>query len=152
MNGLMIFSAKYLYLVIIFSVLLYLFLQERPIQKRMVVLGLLGFAVVFLIAKILGFFYYDPRPFVVGHFTPLVPHDPTNGFPSDHALLSFSLASLLFIFNRKWGSVLFVLGLLVGVSRVYVGVHSPVDIVGSFVISSISIYGVYNLFFRKRWS
>ncbi len=152
MNGLMIFFAKYLYLVIIFSTLLYLFLQKKLIQKRMLILGLTSFAVAFLIAKILGFFYYDPRPFVVGHFVPLVPHDSTNGFPSDHALLSFSLASLLFLFNRKWGSMLFVSGFLVGVSRVYVGIHSPIDIFGSFLISTVSIGLIYSLIFRKRWS
>ena len=74
---------------------------------------------------------------MVEHFTPLISHAANNGFPSDHSLISFAFASIVFLFNKKLGFVLFLLSFLVGLSRVYVGVHYPIDILGSFLICII---------------
>ena len=54
-----------------------------------------------VIALILGHLYYNPRPFVVGNFTPLISHSVDNGFPSDHVLLASAIASILYFFSKK---------------------------------------------------
>lgn len=138
MNFLMILSAKYLYLVIIGIAVIYTLFQTRKIQKKILLFAVVSLPLSYILAKIAGKLYYDPRPFVAHHFTPLIPHAASNGFPSDHTLISFAIASLLFVFNKKLGIVAGVLGLLVGVARVYVGVHSPIDIAGAIVIAIIS--------------
>ncbi len=143
----MIFFAKYLYLVIIFIAILY-FLLSRSKKKRMIILGILSLPLTFILAKLTGLAFYDPRPFVISHFVPLIPHAANNGFPSDHALISFALASLIFVFNRKLGIILFALGILVGASRVYVGIHFPIDILGSFIISVFAVFVIQRLAFR----
>lgn len=133
----MVLSAKYLYLFIIFITVIF-FIKEKTRRKNIIIFSAIILPLAYIIAQIAGKIYYDPRPFVVGHFIPLVAHAANNGFPSDHSLISFAFASIVFLFNKKLGSVLFILGFLVGLSRVYVGIHHAIDILGSFLICVIA--------------
>lgn len=137
MNILMILCAKYLYLIIIAIAVVYALIQTRKVQKKMLLFAVVSLPLTFLLGKLASVIYYDPRPFVVGHFTPLIPHAASNGFPSDHTLISFAFASLLFVFNKRLGITAGILGLLVGISRIYVGIHSPLDIAGAIVIATL---------------
>ncbi len=132
---LIIFCANYLIIFIIGVALLYLFKQPRNKQKQIIIFSLISLPLIYITAKILSVFYYDPRPFVSSHLVPLISHDPDNGFPSDHALLGSAISAIIFCFNRKVGIFLFVLTLLVGTARVMAGVHHPIDIVGSVVVA-----------------
>lgn len=42
----------------------------------------------------------------------------------------FALAAIIFFYNKRWGSWYMFLGLVMGVARIYTGVHWPLDIVG----------------------
>ena len=90
-NQLIIFSAKYLYLLVIAITVLFFIKQPRDIQKQLLIFGIITLPAAYIIAKLAGFLYYDPRPFIQGGFTPLIPHAADNGFPSDHALLSAAI-------------------------------------------------------------
>src|SRR5690348_9031192 len=137
MDSLMIFAATYLVYMLVVASIVYVLFQKRDIQKRMVVFAIISLPITYLLAKIAGKLFYDPRPFVIQHITPLIPHAPTNGFPSDHALISFAVAWIVFLHNKKFGIIFFLGALIVGIGRVYVRVHSPIDIIGSLVISSV---------------
>lgn len=151
LDTIMIFFAKYLYLLIVLIGIIFVLQNYLKKKKNALALALLSFPTVLIIAKISSYFFYDTRPFVVHHFIPLVEHAADNGFPSDHALLSFAIASMVFIFNKRLGLILFALGLLVGISRVYVGIHNLIDILGSLIISIVvSIIFNYLLRFYER--
>lgn len=149
MNTLIIFGAQYLYLVIVFAVIVYLLCQPKNIQKKILLSLLIVLPATYVIAKIMSYFYYDPRPFVMGNFAPLLPHENDNGFPSDHTLLSSALAVTLFFFSRKGGYILLGIALLVGISRVFSGIHHFVDIAGSIVIASLVSYIFFVFLFPK---
>lgn len=129
----MVFLAKYLYLFIVLISVLFFF-KEKTRRKSILIFSVFILPLTYIVAQIAGKIYYDSRPFVVEHFTPLISHAANNGFPSDHSLISFTLAAIIFLFNKKLGFVLFFLGFLVGLSRVYVGIHHPIDVLGSFLI------------------
>lgn len=82
----------------------------------------------------------------------------TFSFPSGHAMGSMTLAlTVVFLaWNTRWrwlavlGASVFVL--LVGASRVYLGVHYPSDILGGWCAAMIWVTGVYTVMFRRRWS
>ena len=145
MQLLILFGAKYLYLVALAVAAVYVFMQPRKEQKRLLILACIALPVCYLVAKVGSSIYYDPRPFVVGNFAPLVPHAADNGFPSDHTLLMAAIASVVYAHSRKVGALLWALAILVGTSRVAAGIHHPLDIAGSIVIAAATTAGVYFL-------
>ena len=151
MSFLLIFGAQYLYLVIVIGALWYLFRQPRELRWKIVLCAAIALPVTYVVAKIMGALYYDPRPFVVGNFTPLLPHAPDNGFPSDHTLLSSAVAAVIFFFNRQLGAALLVIAFLVGAARVFLGIHHFVDIFGSMVIAMVVTAVVFRYVFPKVW-
>ncbi|MFH1473573.1 MAG: phosphatase PAP2 family protein [Candidatus Aenigmatarchaeota archaeon] len=62
-------------------------------------------------------------------------------FPSGHTQRAFSGAVVLGSFYKKFSKLFFALALLVGISRIYIGVHYPFDIlsgsINGFLIGSI---------------
>jgi undecaprenyl-diphosphatase len=134
-----IFGAKYLIFVLLFVAGVWFVLRIRDQKwKPVAAFGAISIAITGILAIIAGRLYYDPRPFVVGHFTPLIRHAANNGFPSDHTQLSAAVACVVWKFNRLLGVGLFVLTILIGSARVYVGVHHTIDILGAELIAIIS--------------
>lgn len=149
MNEIIIFGAKYLYLVIVVAAIVYFFSQPKESGRKIILCSIIALPLIYIVAKIGSLLYYDPRPFVVGDFTPLIPHSADNGFPSDHTLFVSALAAIIFFFNRKFGVLLFALAFLVGVARVLAGVHHFIDIFGSIVIASVTTYIVFQYILPK---
>ncbi len=104
-----------------------------PLAWQLVVGGLIALG----LARLGGHFYYDTRPFVREHIKPLFAHAPDNGFPSDHALLTSFLGFTLWRYSKLLGSLLLANAVLVSWARVAAHVHSPIDIVGSFIFSLV---------------
>jgi len=140
-----IFGAEYLYLLVIVVAFVWFLIQPNTRKKEILIITCISLLLVLVVSKIAGYFYYNPRPFVVGHFKPLIYHEADNGFPSHHALLVFFISTVVFIFSRRASFVLWILALFVGFSRVYAGVHHVVDIMGSMLISIVSVTLVYFL-------
>lgn len=67
-----------------------------------------------------------------------------NGFPSGHATVAAAVAmSLAMVLPRRWVPFLIIAAFLVGLSRVYLGVHLPLDVVGGWCIGIIVGYGTH---------
>ena len=145
-----IFGAKYLYIAIIGIALIYFAGQTKAAKREIVVLGIIALPVMYAAAKIISLFYYSTLPFVEGNFTPLIPHEADNGFPSDHTLLGAGISSVIYFFNKKVSAALWALTLIVGVSRVYAGVHHPIDIAGSIVVAAVSTVIIYGLISARK--
>ena len=82
---------------------------------------------------LLGLAWYEPRPFMAGIGHTWLAHAPDNGFPSDHATLGWSLGLGLALTgaSRGWGTAACLAALIAGWSRVYLGVHFPLDVLTS---------------------
>ncbi|GAB5465665.1 MAG: phosphatase PAP2 family protein [Candidatus Kapaibacteriales bacterium] len=67
-------------------------------------------------------------------------------FPSAHATNNFAAAMFLTkVFPRKWALWFFIAG-MVALSRVYIGVHYPIDIFSGAVLGVLIGYGFYLLY------
>ncbi len=132
-----IFSAKYLY---ILSIGIFIWYGVKSIQHRKFIsFSLFVLSLSYIFSRIAGFFYYNPRPFVNEHIVPLIHHIADNGFPSDHALLAGTLAAIVTVFDKRYGAILWILAIIIGISRVFVGVHHIIDIIGSYIISLLGL-------------
>jgi undecaprenyl-diphosphatase len=143
LDSLFIFGAKYLFVLSFIIAGIYFLKQPMELKKKMVIFGIVSAILIYGIAFIAGHLYNNPRPFVVEHFTPLIPHDPDNGFPSDHVLMVSALTAIIYFFNRNVGLALLGISIIVAISRVYVGVHHPIDVIASILISFAGAFIVY---------
>ena len=140
----MIFSAKYL-IILIPLFLIYLFIKNK--KKSLFVFSAL--LISFILSRLIGIFFYTPRPFAIGIGTQLVQHVADASFPSDHATTFFAFSfALLFLKYQKAGIIFLIFGALVGFARVFTGVHFPLDILGGFIVGLIGT-GLFYVFLRK---
>jgi undecaprenyl-diphosphatase len=73
--------------------------------------------------------YAEPKPLV----SP--PHD--HSFPSGHTATSFAAATILTVAVPRLAPVWFLLALAIGYSRIYVGVHYPLDVIGGAALGAL---------------
>ncbi len=67
---------------------------------------------------------------------PLISIPRSDSFPSGHAATSFACATVLAALVPRAAPAFYVLALAIGYSRVYVGVHWPLDVVGGAVLGT----------------
>lgn len=144
-----IFGAKYLLVASFIIAGIYFLKANKEQQRKIVIFSVITFPLILVVAMLTSQVYENPRPFVVGHFTPLIPHAPDNGFPSDHVLLVSAIAAVFSFFYRRFDVFLWGVVAIVALSRVYVGVHHPIDVIGSMVISILVTSIVYIIFKKK---
>ncbi len=134
----MIFGARFI-IYLTFILMFVLAFKGGIKEKRAVILVILSIPILILIIKIIHIFYFEPRPFVSFQFDPLIDVAEDASFPSRHASIMSSIAFAYLYFKSKWAVFLLLLMLWVGVSRIYVGVHYPLDILGGFIVGIISL-------------
>ena len=74
------------------------------------------------------------RPYDVVEVDLLVAKLHDFSFPSGHTLVSFEAATALWFYHRKWGVAAFVLAALIALSRLYLFVHYPTDVLVGAVL------------------
>jgi len=148
LDALGIFFAKYLgYFLISF---LFLFLIKN--FKKYWPMVIQGFSAAILarlgFTELIRFLWPRPRPFVENHINSLLTHPASSSFPSGHAAFFFGLSTIVYFYNKKAGYLFFFASFLISISRVFVGIHWPSDILAGAAIGLFSGW-LTILFFRK---
>jgi undecaprenyl-diphosphatase len=108
--------------------------SPRASKVPFAAVGALTIALAVLALALASLAWTDPRPFVVDGQTPLIPHAPDNGFPSDHTTLGAAIAAALLPWRRRLAGGLLLLAAGVGAARVAAHVHHVPDVVGGMLI------------------
>lgn len=86
--------------------------------------------------QLISLVYFRMRPFAaLSDMHQLIAKEAMEkGFPSDHTAIAFAVATAVFLVNRKWGIIMFVLAVFVALGRVFVGVHYPLDVLAGAIV------------------
>lgn len=121
-------------------VLICLWLSSDDERKKSSLHAGLAALLGMLTSNVISSFYYHPRPFVKNLGSQLIEHAADSSFPSDHTTFVFSIAVML-LFNkatRVVGGALCIFSFISSLSRVFGGVHFPIDILGGILVAIFS--------------
>lgn len=154
-----IFSAdKFPYIVIllagIFLLVHYDVLPKNPPNRMLLILRARWKEIVFVfssgiiawvVADILKLLLKTPRPFIAFQEVHSLISETGYAFPSGHATFFAALAVSIFLIHKKAGYFFIACALVIGLSRIVVGVHFPIDIIGGYVFGTLMALVVYKL-------
>ena len=128
-------------LILLVPILIWRYERSRGGRVYFTLLTLLSLTFSEIILIFFRYFYNNPRPFdAIEGLEPIISHVSTPSFPSGHMMFLIPLALVIYYLRPKIG-VWFIVGTLVmGISRVIVGVHWPLDILGGFILDGIAFY------------
>jgi len=138
LDKLAIFFAKYFGWILILSLILFLLKNFKKNLKPLLKIILAALFSRFVVAELIRFFWYRPRPFLITGTNLLITHSATASFPSGHAVFFFTLATGVYFLNKKAGISFFIAGALIGISRIFCGIHWPSDILAGALIGIFS--------------
>lgn len=72
----------------------------------------------------------------------------SNSFPSNHSANTAVFAVYVALFYKRAAVFIWLIPFFVGISRIYVGVHYPVDVVGGWMLGCVIAVIAYNLHTR----
>ena len=112
----------------------------RERNQRAVLTALTSLLLGNLMVEAINLVYYRPRPFAFNEVTLLFYYPSDSSFPSNAAVVGFSMATAVWLFDRKMGLVMFVPASLLALSRICGGVHYPSDILGGILVGVFAAY------------
>ncbi len=135
-----------------FLFLIYMYFAETASFRRALYISLVAFGMDLPLYRLLKNSIRRIRPFnTYQEIENMVLPPDEFSFPSGHTSAAFLVAMIVCHFFPSLCVVLFVYAFLVGLSRIYIGVHYPSDILAGALFGSVigllSIYAVNRLFF-----
>ena len=135
----MAFLAQDFYLLVLVAALVVVVARYRARLLELALAATVIGPTAFVLAKIGAGVISSPRPFTQSGVAPLITSAHDNGFPSDHTLLLGAVAAVVTVANRRLGLGFWALAAIVGLARVYAGVHHPINVLGSLVIAALAL-------------
>src|SRR6266542_2149223 len=93
-----------------------------------------------VINQAIGQLWFRDRPYTAHPRATLLlahpSHDPS--FPSDHATAAFAIAFAVCFFSRRIGALFLLAAVLIGVSRILMGLHYPGDVAAGAAVGLFS--------------
>lgn len=151
-NPFFVFIAEYTLYAVIGAAIIFLFTNFH--NRVMVACSVLAIILAEILGKIAGMLHTNNQPFAeLSNVNQLIEKAVDNSFPSDHTIIVFAICTSIWIFKRNWHALWILVAILVGFSRIFVGVHYPGDVLVGAFLSIISVLVVYRFVphFVNQW-
>ncbi len=145
-----IFLAEYLPYLLVCALLVIIFYESNWRKRLYDLLFVSAVAILSrgFITTVIRFFYHRERPFVAmpDSTIKLIEKSPEASFPSGHAILFFALVMAIYYIRPKYFPYFLIGAALIGLARIFVGVHYPLDIIAGAALGAFSGYIVHRVF------
>ncbi|MDM8147221.1 undecaprenyl-diphosphatase [Priestia megaterium] len=140
LNNFFIFMAEYMVFVLTFITLIFCF-TRREKNRMMIISATISFILAEMMGEIAGKLHSNNQPFAeLSNVNKLIEKAVDNSFPSDHSILFFAYCMTFSIYQKRWRYIWIMLALFVSISRIWVGVHYPADVMVGAIISIFSAF------------
>jgi membrane-associated phospholipid phosphatase len=121
------------------AVIMILLIKGSKYQRKTAILMIILFVILTVLGVTTKILNNRERPYdIIPSVDLLVPKEYDLSFPSGHALIVSGGATLLWLRERRrWATLALLEAILVSISRVYVGVHYPSDVIGGWLLGAI---------------
>jgi undecaprenyl-diphosphatase len=144
-NPVFVFIAEYMVVLLALAVFTFWFTRINR-NRIMVICGSITFVIAEIVGKAVGNIHSNHQPFAeLSNVNQLIEKAVDNSFPSDHSILFFSFCMTFLLFRGAKGIIWVLLAFLVGISRIWVGVHYPADILAGAIISILTAFIVFRV-------
>lgn len=128
-----------------------LWLWGNPANRTGLLLAFCGAEIALAFNQIIALLWYHPRPFAVSAGHTLVEHVADSSFPSDHVtfIAAIGMGLLAWTHTRWAGSLVLVAAVPVAWSRLFLGVHFPLDMLGAIPVAAAGVLAVAPF---RRWT
>lgn len=139
---------SYVILAIVFFCAL-LFIDKRRVAVELVFVT----AISFVVLALLKHFFAIERPYVIDPSIVTYDADSSFALPSGHAMMSVIILGWVALRHPKshfiiWGMP--VLAILIGLSRIYLGVHYPSQVLAGWLFGMLLLY-IFWIAVQKLW-
>lgn len=145
-EGVAFFTSYILPYVLVLSLVYYVLFKAHKKISTFSYLFLSGFSALFL-SEGIKMFLVKNRPFVDLNLIPIYTEN-SFSFPSTHTTLFFALATSLLFLNKKWSIFFFFCAILIGISRIVLGLHYPIDVLGGIILG-VFIGLIFSKIFKR---
>ncbi len=133
-DRLMLFASSELRFLYIFVLIVQLMIKHS--NKRLTIDSIISVIGTLGLNKLVKSVKYRPRPFLTRNAIVLSSSMQDSSYLSKHTLVAFAVSTTAFLYNQNLGKFLHAMSCLIGLSRVWVGVHYPYDIIRSSLLGS----------------
>lgn len=132
-------------------ILVYFFSAKRKDFLPFCLKIIFSLVIVYGLNYLISLYFRRPRPFIdhgeIYQLAKFFTKTTDYSFPSYHTAVTFIMAFAVLLDWRKFGIILLIPALLVGLGRVFVGVHYPTDVLGG-IITALIATGAANFVFN----
>jgi len=125
-------------------------IEKRRVALEIIVIALVSFTIVYFVKD-----YFDAaRPYMVDPSVIAYDTEDSPGLPSRHAVMSLVVLGWLILKHPKshvitWGSISLII--LIGLSRVYLGVHYPSQVLAGWLFGILFLY-IFYVIDKRLWA
>lgn len=135
------FAKPFIYIMGAAAAILMLYWWTQKKWQLPLMVGIVAIIMNEIIVQLAKLAFAHDRPFLVLENVHLLVTQPvTHAFPSGHTAAAFAIAVSVWLCNKRWGMGFLIGAVSIGLSRMFVGVHWPLDVgVGAMVGSGVAL-------------
>ena len=151
LNPLFVFITEWSLYIMGLALLLFVLFGFRR-NRMMIASAFLTVLLAEILGKLLSLLHTNYQPFAtLANVNQLIDKEMNNSFPSDHTMITWSLCFTFFLFQKSAYRFLWIVfAALVSLSRIWVGVHYPADVLVGILVSIIASLIIYKVLFIRR--